>query len=139
LHLNVVGFYHCKIPVRIQCHTVPRRFPLCETDKEIKLVPASNSSKATQVARESILTQGEWEFLNISVSLQNENCAGQTYDRIKYTVLTHPKMKICWTFTDPQAIQDVDEFVSFPEKIWRNWILHYLLTSGSSAVNGCRH
>ncbi|XP_058650523.1 5-hydroxytryptamine receptor 3A-like [Onychostoma macrolepis] len=56
------------------------------SDKEMKLVPASNSSKATQVARESILTQGEWEFLNISVSLQNENYEGLTYDRIKYTI-----------------------------------------------------
>ncbi|KAL1264573.1 hypothetical protein QQF64_004928 [Cirrhinus molitorella] len=56
------------------------------SDKEIKLIPASNSSKATQVARESILTKGEWEFLNISVLLQNESYEGQTYDRIKYTI-----------------------------------------------------
>ncbi|XP_073683999.1 5-hydroxytryptamine receptor 3A-like [Garra rufa] len=56
------------------------------SDNEIKLVPASNSSKATQVARESILTMGEWEFLNISVSLQNESYEGQTFDRIKYTI-----------------------------------------------------
>ncbi|XP_043110413.1 5-hydroxytryptamine receptor 3A-like isoform X1 [Puntigrus tetrazona] len=56
------------------------------SDKEIKLVPASNSSKATQLARESILTKGEWEFLNISVSLQNESYEDQTFDRIKYTI-----------------------------------------------------
>ncbi|KAK9965698.1 hypothetical protein ABG768_004775 [Culter alburnus] len=56
------------------------------SDKEIKLVPASNSSKATQVARESILTQGEWEFLNISVSKEKDIYEGQTYDRIKYTI-----------------------------------------------------
>ncbi|XP_050980506.1 5-hydroxytryptamine receptor 3A-like [Labeo rohita] len=56
------------------------------SDKEIKLIPASNSSKATKVARESILTMGEWEFLNISVSLQNESYEGETYDRIKYTI-----------------------------------------------------
>ncbi len=38
----------------------------------------------------------------------------------------------------PQAIQDVDEFVSALEQIWRNLALNHLLTSGSSAVNGCR-
>ncbi len=37
-----------------------------------------------------------------------------------------------------QAIQDVDEFVSSCEQIWRNVALHQLLTYGSSAVNGCR-
>ncbi len=31
-----------------------------------------------------------------------------------------------------------DEFVSSLEEIWRNVTLHYLLTKGSSAVNGCR-
>ncbi len=40
-------------------------------------------------------------------------------------------MKICWQFTHPQAIQDLDEFVS-------NLALHLLLSSESSAVNGCR-
>ncbi len=50
----------------------------------------------------------------------------------------YPKMKICWKFTHPQAIQDVDEFVLSPEQIWRNVALHHLLTNGSSAVNGCR-
>ncbi|XP_077056685.1 5-hydroxytryptamine receptor 3A [Siphateles boraxobius] len=56
------------------------------SDKEIKLVPASNSSKATQVARESILTQGEWVFLNISVSMEKDIYDGQAFDRIKYTI-----------------------------------------------------
>ncbi len=35
-------------------------------------------------------------------------------------------------------IQDVDEFVSSSEQIWRNVALHHLLTSWSSVVNGCR-
>ncbi len=39
---------------------------------------------------------------------------------------------------NPQAIQDVDEFVSSSEQIWRNVALHHLLTNESSAVNGCR-
>ncbi len=46
-------------------------------------------------------------------------------------------MKICWKVTHTQAIQDVDEFVSLSELIWRNVALHHLLTNGSSAVNGC--
>ncbi len=37
-----------------------------------------------------------------------------------------------------QAIQDIDEFVSLWEQIWRNVALHHLLTSVSSEVNGCR-
>ncbi len=47
-------------------------------------------------------------------------------------------MNICWTFTQPKAIQDVNEFVSSSELIWRNVASHHLLTDGSSAVNGCR-
>ncbi len=46
-------------------------------------------------------------------------------------------MKMC-LFTYSQAIQDVDEFVSLSEQIWRNLALLHLLTNGSSAVNGCR-
>ncbi len=38
----------------------------------------------------------------------------------------------------PQAIQDVDEFVSSSELIWRKVALHNLFNNGSSAVNGCR-
>ncbi len=38
----------------------------------------------------------------------------------------------------PLAIQDVDEFVSSLEQIWRKLALHPLLTNGSSSVNGCR-
>ncbi len=36
------------------------------------------------------------------------------------------------------VIQEVAEFVSSSEQIWRNVALHHLLTSGSSGVNGCR-
>ncbi len=48
--------------------------------------------------------------------------------------IVHPKSK----FAHPQAIQDVDEFISSSEQIWRNLALHHLPTNGSSAVNGCR-
>ncbi len=55
-------------------------------------------------------------------------------------------MKFYWNFklklaetTHSQAIQEVVECVSsLDQQIWRNWELHHLLTSGSSAVNGCR-
>ncbi|XDV44295.1 hypothetical protein PO909_012599, partial [Leuciscus waleckii] len=74
-----------KFPFDIQtCHITVSS--INHSDKEIKLVPASNSSKATQVSRESILTQGEWEFLNISVSVVKDNYEGQTFDWIKYTI-----------------------------------------------------
>ncbi len=52
--------------------------------------------------------------------------------------IVHPKMNICCKFTHFQGIQDVDEFASLAEQIWRNSALHHLLTNGSSAVDGCR-
>ncbi len=61
---------------------------------------------------------------------------------LKYFVLTNETLlkgivqKL--TFTQPQTIQDVDEFVSSLEQIWRNLAFHHLLTNGSSTVNGCR-
>ncbi len=53
-------------------------------------------------------------------------------------VIVHTEFKIGWKCTLPQAIQEVDEFVSSSEQIWKNIALHHLLTNGSSAVNGCR-
>ncbi len=50
--------------------------------------------------------------------------------------IVHPKKSDLHTL--PRAIQDVEEFVSSWDQIWRNIALHYLLTNGSSAVNGCR-
>ncbi len=45
-------------------------------------------------------------------------------------------MKICWKCTQTQAIPDIDEFISSSEQIGE--MKHHLLTSGSSAVDGCR-
>ncbi len=47
------------------------------------------------------------------------------------------KIYISWKCTHPQAIQDVDEFVSSSEHIWRNVALHHLLikTSHKSTSN----
>ncbi len=46
-------------------------------------------------------------------------------------------MKMCLKFTHLQAIQDVDEFVLLDLEKFSSTV-HLLLTSGSSAVNGCR-
>ncbi len=40
--------------------------------------------------------------------------------------------------THRQAILDDQDFVSSTEQIWRNLAFHHFLTTGSSAVNGCR-
>ncbi len=53
--------------------------------------------------------------------------------KAQFTPKQNKKQKIY-----PQINQDIDEFVSSREQIWRNVALHYLLTKGSSAVNGCR-
>ncbi len=56
--------------------------------------------------------------------------------KVKVKRIVHPKSKICWTFTYPQDIQNMR--VTSSQQIWRNFAFHHLLTSGSSAVNGCR-
>ncbi len=48
------------------------------------------------------------------------------------------KLKMCWEYTYPQSIQEVVEFVSSSNQIYRNVALYHLLTNGSSSVNGCR-
>ncbi len=45
--------------------------------------------------------------------------------------IVHSKMKISWKLTHLQTIQNIDEFVSPSEQIWRNLALHHLLTNGS--------
>ncbi len=50
--------------------------------------------------------------------------------------IVHPKRKIFCKSSHPQAIQDVDEFISSWEQNCRNAVFHHLLTSGSSAVDG---
>ncbi len=37
-------------------------------------------------------------------------------------------MKICWKYTHSQAIQDIDEFVSSLERIWRDLAYTLILT-----------
>ncbi len=53
--------------------------------------------------------------------------------------MVYQKKKNIWfKCTHPQTIQDVEEFESSWEKIWKNVALHHFPTNGSSAVNGCR-
>ncbi len=47
----------------------------------------------------------------------------------------HLKMNICWNCPQPQAIRDVDGFVSSSERIGRNVALRCLLTNGFPAVS----
>ncbi len=56
---------------------------------------------------------------------------------VVFKEIIQPKMKICLTFTQPQDIKDVGEFVSSSAQIWRNLASHHLTNNGSSAVNGC--
>ncbi len=46
--------------------------------------------------------------------------------------IVHPKMYIYWKCTHPQAIQDINNFVSLSKQIWGNLALHHLLTNGCS-------
>ncbi len=55
------------------------------------------------------------------------------------TAQRHSQQKLYHnTNTKFNYIQDIDEFVSSSEQIWRNVALYHLFTNGSSAVNGCR-
>ncbi len=62
----------------------------------------------------------------------------KTFHNLSVKRMFHSKPKVFWKFPHPLTIQDVDEFVSSSEQIWRSLALYNLLTSGSSAVNGCR-
>ncbi len=80
------------------------------------------------------------------ISLQNDSVFGEYFvsaafyseliNYIKLKEIVYQKFKFAEIVL--KAIQDVDEFVSSSEQIWRNLALHHLLTNGSSAVNGCR-
>ncbi len=87
-----------------------------------------------------------WNKMN-SLKLTKLNCMGcivfegifmQLLCTWVFKRIVHLKMYIWLKYTDPQAVQDVDEFVSSSKPIWRKSALHHLLTNGSSSVNGCR-
>ncbi|XP_030631007.1 5-hydroxytryptamine receptor 3A [Chanos chanos] len=43
----------------------------CHTVNELRFLPISNSTKVTRTSKEILLSQGEWEFLNMSVRTHN--------------------------------------------------------------------
>uniref|UniRef100_UPI0037E88E41 5-hydroxytryptamine receptor 3A-like n=1 Tax=Semicossyphus pulcher TaxID=241346 RepID=UPI0037E88E41 len=52
---------------------------------ELRLLPSSNSSRATQFSREVLKTQGEWEFLQLSVSSANFTFNNREWEQLVYT------------------------------------------------------
>ncbi|KAK2820594.1 hypothetical protein Q5P01_023553 [Channa striata] len=52
---------------------------------ELQLVPFSNSSRATQFSREVMQTQGDWDFLHLSVSSTNLTFDNKLWEQIIYT------------------------------------------------------
>ncbi|MEQ2311592.1 hypothetical protein AMECASPLE_021815, partial [Ameca splendens] len=54
--------------------------------KEIRMSPFSNSSRATQFSREIMKTQGEWEFLKMSVESSNLSLYDRRWELLTYTV-----------------------------------------------------
>ncbi|KAM4715249.1 5-hydroxytryptamine receptor 3A-like [Anableps anableps] len=54
--------------------------------KEIRIVPFSNSSRATQFSREVMKTQGEWEFLKMSVESSNLSLYDKRWELLIYKV-----------------------------------------------------
>ncbi|XP_021173621.2 5-hydroxytryptamine receptor 3A isoform X2 [Fundulus heteroclitus] len=54
--------------------------------KEIRISPFSNSSRATQFSREIMKTQGEWEFLKMSVQNSNLSLYDRRWELLTYTI-----------------------------------------------------
>ncbi|XP_054899052.1 5-hydroxytryptamine receptor 3A-like [Poeciliopsis prolifica] len=54
--------------------------------KEIRIFPFSNSSRATQFSREVMKTQGEWEFLKMSVESSNISLYDRRWELLVYKV-----------------------------------------------------
>ncbi|XP_030578912.1 5-hydroxytryptamine receptor 3A-like, partial [Archocentrus centrarchus] len=52
---------------------------------EMRLLPFSNSSRATQFSREVMKTQGEWEFLQLSISKVNFTIENRQWENLIYT------------------------------------------------------
>uniref|UniRef100_A0AAX7UWR2 Neurotransmitter-gated ion-channel ligand-binding domain-containing protein n=1 Tax=Astatotilapia calliptera TaxID=8154 RepID=A0AAX7UWR2_ASTCA len=56
-----------------------------KTVDEMQLSPFSNSSRATQFSREVMKTQGEWEFLQLSISKVNMTFENKLWESLIYT------------------------------------------------------
>lgn len=55
---------------------------------EIRFIPFSNSTRATQFSREAMKTQGDWEFVQLTVSGNNFTFNDRQWEQIIYTVRT---------------------------------------------------
>uniref|UniRef100_A0AAQ6ITZ2 Uncharacterized protein n=2 Tax=Anabas testudineus TaxID=64144 RepID=A0AAQ6ITZ2_ANATE len=52
---------------------------------EIRFLPSSNSTRVTQFSRELLKTQGDWEFLQLTVSSHNFTFTGRQWEQLIYT------------------------------------------------------
>ncbi|KAK9530156.1 hypothetical protein VZT92_011678 [Zoarces viviparus] len=52
--------------------------------EEIRLLPSSNSSRATKFSRDMIKTQGEWEFLHLNVTPYNFTLENRVWETLAY-------------------------------------------------------
>ncbi|XP_044033749.1 5-hydroxytryptamine receptor 3A-like [Siniperca chuatsi] len=52
---------------------------------EMRVLPFSNSSRATQFSREVMKTQGEWEFLQLSIASYNFTFNNRQWEQLIYT------------------------------------------------------
>ncbi|XP_034715399.1 5-hydroxytryptamine receptor 3A-like [Etheostoma cragini] len=52
---------------------------------ELRLLPSSNSSRATQFSREVMKSQGEWEFLQLSIASYNFTFDDRQWENLIYT------------------------------------------------------
>ncbi|KAM4715250.1 5-hydroxytryptamine receptor 3A-like [Anableps anableps] len=55
-------------------------------EKEMQILPSSNSSRVTQFSQQIMKTQGEWEFLRLSINNSILTFDNRSYDRLIYTI-----------------------------------------------------
>ncbi|KAM9425817.1 5-hydroxytryptamine receptor 3A-like [Pholidichthys leucotaenia] len=65
----------CKLSIGSAIHCV----------EEVRLLPISNASRVTQSSREIMQPQGEWEFLQLSISSINSTFNDRQWDNLIYT------------------------------------------------------
>lgn len=68
----------------IAFHLLPGVYPPAE--KEMRILPSSNSSRVTQFSQQIMKTQGEWEFLRLSVNNSLLTFENRSWDTLIYTV-----------------------------------------------------
>ncbi|XP_077482281.1 5-hydroxytryptamine receptor 3A isoform X2 [Stigmatopora argus] len=53
--------------------------------KDLQIIAAANSSRATEFSKDLLYSQGEWEFLQLSVRSQNISMDDKTWGQLVYT------------------------------------------------------